>query len=69
MTDDGCGGCKGIGSHRKHCRQNPNYSYWRELADLAESLGDRIGPNEMGAANSCYRAASLLRAKAAEETG
>ena len=56
-----CGGCKGIGSHRRHCRKNPDYSREREWADEAENLGDQIGPNNMAAANACYRAAGLLR--------
>jgi hypothetical protein len=37
-----------------------------ELADRAEDLGDQIGPYPEGAANLCYRAAGLLRARAAE---
>lgn len=56
-----CGGCQGLGSHLRHCRHNPEYTYVRELSDAAEALGDRIGPNHTGAANHCYAAAGLLR--------
>jgi hypothetical protein len=61
-----CGGCSGIGSHRRHCINNPNYSREAELADAAENLGDNIGANNPAAANACYRAAALLRANAAD---
>lgn len=59
-----CGGCAGIGSHRRHCRKNPNYDYRLELADRAEDLADTIGPNNYGAANHCYTAGGLLREQA-----
>lgn len=61
-----CGGCRNQGAHRRHCPHHPDYSRWRELADQAEGLGDRIGPNEHAAANHCYAASGLLRAKARE---
>lgn len=64
----GCGGCEGIGSHRRHCPRNPNYDRRLEWADAAEQLGDRIGPNNYAAANYCYAAAGLLREEA-RETG
>lgn len=64
MTAEDCGGCRDEGSHRRHCRQNPDYSRELELADMAENLGDMIGPNNMSAANACYRAAGLLRVDA-----
>lgn len=58
-----CGGCQGIGAHRRHCRENPTYTRQRQLADAAETLGDEIGSNNPGAANCCYRAAGLLMAQ------
>jgi hypothetical protein len=61
MSQEDCGGCRGEGAHRRHCRNNPDYSRAAELADMAEDLGDQIGPNNMAAANLCYRAAGLLR--------
>jgi hypothetical protein len=33
-------------------------------SEEAESLGDRVGPNEMGAANHLWQAAALLREEA-----
>ena len=62
-----CGGCQGLGNHRRHCRKNPDYTYERELADQAENLGDIIGANCCGAANACYRAAGLLNKQAEEK--
>ena len=59
MTNE-CGGCQGLGNHRRHCRHNPDYTYARELADMADSLADQIGSNNAGAANHCYAAAGLL---------
>lgn len=62
-----CGGCQGLGAHRRHCPHNPDYTPWRELADKAETLGDRIGSNDMGAANRCYAVAGRMRARHDEE--
>lgn len=39
-------------------------SMFGRLAQEAEDLGDRIGPNDMGAANACYSAAGSLNRKA-----
>ena len=61
-----CGGCLGLGSHRKHCLYNPRFSRWRMLADEAEGLGDNIGANDCRSANSCYGVASSLRVMADE---
>lgn len=57
-----CGGCAGLGSHRRHCHKHPNYDYRLVLADYAESLGDRIGPNDTVSANAAYGIAGRLRA-------
>ena len=56
-----CGGCKGVGAHKRHCRRNPNYEYRLELADRLDSLGDAIGSNDPGSANLVYLAESRLR--------
>jgi len=61
-----CGGCSGLGSHRRHCPRNPAYDRRLELADRAEDLGDRIGSNNMAAGNHCYFAAGLLRQEVRE---
>lgn len=56
-----CGGCRGIGSHRRHCPRNPNYHPWLKLADDAENLGDSIGSNFPGLANRAYHISGALR--------
>jgi hypothetical protein len=61
-----CGGCKGLGAHRRHCPHSPEYNRWRELADEAEDIGDRIGPNDHGLANTAYALSSSLRKMAGE---
>lgn len=66
---DACGGCAGLGSHRRHCRHNPAYDRRIEWADKAEHLGDMIGPNNMGAANHCYAAAGALRKEVRDGLG
>jgi hypothetical protein len=67
MAND-CGGCAGKGAHRRYCPWvvGANASIMGGWADRAESLGDSVGPNEMGAANHLWAAASLLRKGAAE---
>ena len=73
MSD--CGGCQGIGAHRRWCEAAVGRaaSIMGRQAQQAESLGDSVGPNEMGAANHLWAAASLLRegarARAAEWQG
>lgn len=63
MTTRDCGGCQGLGSHRRWCEAvvGRHASIMGAQAERAESLGDSVGPNEMGAANCLWRAASLLR--------
>ena len=57
MSD--CGGCQGIGAHRRHCPRHPDYHPWRRLADMAESIGDSIG--EPALANRAWSLASAIR--------
>lgn len=57
----GCGGCRGIGAHRRHCPHHPDYHPWRILAERAESIGDSIGANEPGIANRAYALAGAIR--------
>jgi hypothetical protein len=61
-----CGGCLGMGSHKRWCVAvvGPHAAYLGRLSEQAESLGDSIGPNEMGAANHVWAASALLRAAA-----
>lgn len=60
-TGEGCGGCAGLGSHRRHCRHNPKYHPWLKFAEMAESIGDTIGPNDMGLANRAYQLGGAIR--------
>jgi hypothetical protein len=60
VVDEGCGGCRGVGAHRKHCPRHPNYHPWRRLADQAESIGDSIG--EPGLANRAWDLAGRIKA-------
>lgn len=61
-----CGGCQGLGSHRRWCPWSvgASASFFGRLSEQAESLGDTVGANETGAANHLYAAAALLKAKA-----
>jgi hypothetical protein len=67
MAND-CGGCAGKGAHRRYCPWvvGANASIMGRYAERAASLGDSVGPNEMGAANHLWAAAALLRKAAAE---
>ena len=52
-----------MGSHRRWCEAAVGRaaSIMGRQAQQAESLGDSVGPNEMGAANHLWAAAALLR--------
>lgn len=65
MSD--CGGCRGLGAHRRWCpvAVGRSAAFIGRLSQQAESLGDTVGPNEYGAANHLWAAAALLREKAA----
>ena len=54
-----CGGCKGQGSHRRHCPRHPSYHPWIPLADRAESIGDSIGDPAL--ANRAWALAGAIR--------
>jgi hypothetical protein len=58
-----CGGCEGQGAHVRWCPEvvGPAASIMGSYAERAESLGDSVGPNDMGAANHLWAAAALLR--------
>lgn len=62
LRADECGGCAGMGSHKRWCeaavgRHAAMLGRWSQRAD---SLGDDVGPNEMGASNHLWAAAALL---------
>lgn len=63
-----CGGCHGKGSHWRWCpkKVGQRAHRWGTLSQEAENLADSIGGNDPGAANHCYAAAGILRAKADE---
>lgn len=70
MPSRECGGCQGLGAHWRWCPEvvGRRASHLGVLAERAEDLGDTIGANEPGAANACYRAASILLEAAGEAT-
>jgi len=53
---DPCGGCQGLGAHTRACRDPIGH-----LADQIEGLGDQLGSNQPGLANTAYRLAGTLR--------
>jgi hypothetical protein len=63
---DECGGCLGIGAHKRWCEIHVGRSaaFYGRLSEAAEALGDRIGGNDPGAANHCYAAAGMLKERA-----
>lgn len=67
-TDPNCGGCQGLGAHRRWCPAVVGLpaSIWGRMGEQLEDLGDRIGSNEFAASNHCYAAAGLMKAKAKE---
>lgn len=64
-----CGGCAGLGAHRRWCpaEVGEQAAYFGQLSEKAESLGDSIGPNDMGAANVAWQLAATLGARAIED--
>jgi hypothetical protein len=56
-----CGGCRGIGSHRRFCPHHPDYHPWKQLAQMAEDIGDRIGSNDTGLANRAYALSGAIK--------
>jgi len=58
-NDAGCGGCRGIGSHRRHCPRHPDYHPFKLLADRSESIGDSVGVPEL--ANQAWALAGAIR--------
>ena len=64
-----CGGCEGLGSHRRWCREVVGYVAGRlgPLSEGIEEAGDLVGANNAGLANLLYAAAGELRAFAREQ--
>ena len=65
-TDPNCGGCQGMGSHRRWCRAVVGFGAYRlgTQAAQAEALADSVGSNYPEAANALYYAAGLLTKEA-----
>ena len=63
-----CGGCAGLGSHRRWCPYavGETAAYFGQLSERADSIADAIGPNDMGAANMAWQVAAILRKRAEE---
>jgi hypothetical protein len=68
MSADGCGGCAGLGAHRRWCEAvvGRAASRFGPMSERVESMGDEIGGNNPGMANRCYELAARLRAWADE---
>jgi len=69
MTDrrtDQCGGCQGLGSHRRLCPRHPDWHPWLRLAVMAEDIGDSIGGTDPGLANRAYALSGLIRERMAD---
>lgn len=50
-----------MGSHRRHCPHHPDYHPWRILAEMAEDIGDTIGANDTGIANTAYSLSARIK--------
>lgn len=61
MVRTTCGGCAGLGSHRRNCPKHPNYHPWYRLEQMAEEIGDTIGANDTGLSNTAYSLAARIR--------
>ena len=62
----GCGGCEGLGAHRRLCPHHPDYHPWRRYAMWAEDIGDGIGSNDTGVANTAYQLSARIKEAMAE---
>ena len=64
MSD--CGGCAGLGAHRRWCEAvvGPTAARLGALAEQADDMGDRVGPLDPDACNRLWTVAGELRAKA-----
>lgn len=55
-----CGGCEGLGAHRRTCPTQPGWN-WARLYMIADELGDSIGSNDIEAANMAYAIAGRMK--------
>jgi hypothetical protein len=57
-----CGGCAGLGAHRRWCPVHVGKEASRrgKWSEAIEALGDAVGSNNPAAANHLYAAAGLL---------
>jgi len=56
-----CGGCQGLGNHKRLCPRHPDYHPWRQYAMLADRIGDAIGSNDPFIANKAYGLGADIR--------
>jgi hypothetical protein len=65
-VSEDCGGCAGLGSHRRWCIAVVGMfaAWFGAMAEQAEHMADQVGANEPGAANHLYIAAGLIRKRA-----
>lgn len=58
-----CGGCEGKGAHRRWCPAAVGLaaSVYGPMAEQLESMGDRVGPNNMGLSNKLWALSSEMR--------
>lgn len=63
MTVRECGGCAGLGAHRRWCSVvvGPRAALLGPLGEQADALADVVGSNSAEAANLLYGAAAVLR--------
>lgn len=63
---DECGGCQGIGRHKRWCEAvvGRSAAFLGGLSERADSLGDTVGGNVPVAANHLWIAAKLLSTEA-----
>ena len=58
-----CGGCQGLGSHKRWCRNAVGLaaSVYGPMAERLESMGDTVGPNNMDLSNRLWALSGDMR--------
>ena len=65
-----CGGCQGIGAHRRWCPAVVGMTAhaWAIRASLTDDLADEVGSNDPEMANQLYRLAAQMYDRALSTT-